>query len=55
MNFENCKFYRDFYTSENVGVISADGNSSCSLQDQAYLAWLDEGNQPEAADEIKGE
>jgi hypothetical protein len=46
MNFENCKFYKDFYTGENAGVISADGNSSCSLQDLAYLKWLEEGNTP---------
>jgi hypothetical protein len=28
---------------------------TCTEQNPEYLAWLEAGNQPEAADEIKGE
>jgi hypothetical protein len=40
--------------SQVVACIDDDGlcRLTCSENDQAYLAWLDEGNEPLPADEV---
>lgn len=45
MNFADWKYYTN-QMDEIIGVISPDGTQSCSLQDQAYLAWLESGGIP---------
>ena len=51
MNFTNWKYYTDFYTKQNIGIISPDGKESRLLIDSEVSAWLEAGNQPLPADE----
>jgi len=43
--------------SQSLACIDDDGKCrlTCTEQDQAYLAWLEEGNTPEPADEPTAE
>ena len=51
MNFTNWKYYTDFFTKQNIGIVSPDGKESRLLIDPDVIVWLSEGNIPLPADE----
>jgi hypothetical protein len=46
MNFTGWRYYTDFYTGQNIGIVSPDGTESCLLTDPEVEAWIAAGNQP---------
>jgi hypothetical protein len=49
MSFTGWKYYKNL-TGETIGIISADGKQSRSLQDLEVAKWIEEGNTPEEAE-----
>jgi hypothetical protein len=49
--------HKDIDGLQIIARIDDDGKCrlTCSEENPEYLKWLEEGNQPEPADEIKGE
>ena len=50
-DYSSWKYYKDFRTNENMGIISPDGRQSILLIDPQVAAWLAGGNTPLPADE----